>query len=223
MAEEQELTPEEKLLKVIQKGEPKADSTGKVAEAAPAGSTSTDAPVLISSVPTSGRGLKILNRIMAVTALVFVLLAGYETYLNVPAEVIPYPTGDIHLKAEQASSTAPARMSDTLDIFAQRRIFGQPPPNVATNITPDTDNLIGWRAYARENLSLIGMSDVKRMSEGTEQVQREAIVMDNKLKKMHFLTEGKSLILSGQNVSIVRIGESDVELKLGEEILTIER
>lgn len=165
----------------------------------------------------------VLNRIMALAALAFILLAGYETYLNVPADVIPLQTGDIHLKAEPAFATAPATLSDTLDMFARRRIIGQPPPNAATNITTNAVILIGWRAYARENLSLIGMSDVKRMSQGTEQVLREAIVMDNKLKKMHFLTEGKSLVLAEQDVSVVRIGESTVDLKQGEEVLTIER
>jgi len=222
MAEQKELTPEEKLLKVIQKGEPKVESAGKPDTDTPPESAPQDTVQAIAGTSSSGRGLQAFNRILTLAAIGFVLLACYETYLNVPAEVIPFLAGDINLDAAD-SFTPPATLSDTLDMFARRRILGQPPrtntePTAVTNAP-----MIGWRAYGRENLSLIGMSDVKRVLDGVEQTQREAILMDNKLKKMHFLTEGKSLILSEQDVAVSRIGESFVEFKFGEEVLTIEK
>jgi hypothetical protein len=68
----------------------------------------------------------------------------------------------------------------------------------------------------------MGMSDVKREQGGIEQTIREAIVMDNKLKKMHFLTEGKTLMLAEQQVTVARVEDAAVELKKGDEVLKIE-
>ncbi len=224
MADEQELTPEEKLLKVIQKGESKPETETAEARSPASGSTTPDPSAVVAGLPPLGNSLRFVNRIAAAAAVLFVLLAGYETYRNIPDEAFAYPPDELPLRSSLAA-IAPASLSDTLDMFARRRVFGQPPPPPATitNITPtNIINLIGWRAYARENLSLMGMSNVKRIENGVEQIQREAIVMDNKVKRMQFLTEGKTLIIAEQDVSVSRVGDSFVELKLGEEVLTIE-
>ena len=82
--------------------------------------------------------------------------------------------------------------------------------------------LIGWRSYARDNLTLMGMSDVNRVQDGVAETVREAIVMDNKVKKMLFLKQGSTLVLAEQEVSVSSIGETAIELRMGEEILKIE-
>ncbi len=222
MAAEQKLTPEEKLLKVIQKGEPKAEPAEKPSGKAPEEGASPEAIVTEYSLPSTGRWMAVVNRILAAAAIVFLLLAGYESYLNFPTPAVAY-TADTMTLDTAISTPPPATLSDTLDMFARRRVFGQPPPaKESLEGTTNTVSLIGWRAYARENLSLIGMSDVKRLQDGGETTQREAIVMDNKVKKMQFLTEGKTLILSEQEVAVSQVGDSFVEFTLGEEVLRIE-
>ncbi len=224
MAVEQELTPEEKLLKVIQKGEPKTVPE----ERTPRKETAAQSePVEITAVAAnplrSGSGLRYVNRISTIAALVFIGLSVYETYRNLPGTPVQLPPEELIVNA---SLTIPvtATLNDTRDMFALRRIFGQPPPVVATNTPPPTKiaNLIGWRAYARENFSLMGMSDIKRTEDGIELITREAILMDNKVKRMQFLKEGQTLIISEQEVAVSRVGETFVELKHGEEALTIE-
>jgi hypothetical protein len=39
---------------------------------------------------------------------------------------------------------------------------------------------------------------------------------------MHFLTDGKTLILAEQEVAVSQVGDAFVEFKLGEEVLKIE-
>lgn len=221
MAVEQELTPEEKLLQVIQKGEP------RTATSIPAGDVPVDVPLMDSlstvSAKTSTRGLVLLNRALAAVAVVFLMLAGGETYRNFPTQAVAYPSEELDLSAGDAGRVDPPSLNDTLKIFDEKRIFGAAPkqegPGPAiTNIT----SFVGWRAYARENFSLMGMSDVKHVEDGVEKIQREAIVMDNKAKKMYFLTEGKVLSVAEQEVTVARVDDSLVELRVGEESLKIE-
>jgi hypothetical protein len=68
----------------------------------------------------------------------------------------------------------------------------------------------------------MGMSDVKRMQNGVEQTVREAIVMDNKQKKMLFLRAGARLVLAEQDIDVASVEEAAVELCKGEEVLKIE-
>lgn len=224
MAADEELTPEEKLLRVIQKGD-SPPSSAMVAAGVDGVSTglggAMETTAIASGIPPAGRGLALLNRVLAVAALLFLLLAGYETYLNMPANATVYPAEPLDL-GESADDAAAVSLSDTLDMFVGRRIFGPAPridaPIGVTNAPP----LIGWRAYARENLSLMGMSDVKRMQDGVEQTVHEAIMMDNKLKKMHFLREGSTLMLAEQEVAVASVEEAAIELRRGEEVLRIE-
>ncbi len=226
MADDQELTPEEKLLRVIQKGESPPPGAGIAAGAGGADSgldVAAETSAIASGIPPAGRGrgLALLNRVLAAAAVLFLLLAGYETYLNMPANATVYPAQPLEIGASSLDIQT-ASLSDTLDMFARRRIFGGVERPVVTPGNTNIVNLIGWRAYARENLTLMGMSDVKSMQEGVEQTVREAIMMDNKVKKMHFLREGSTLVLAEQAVSVSSVGETVVELRMGEEVLKIE-
>lgn len=225
MADGEELTPEEKLLRVIQKGDgPAPNNERSAADTALPSEAGDDSKVtaLGSEKPAAGRGLVLLNRILGMAAILFLLLAGYETYLNIPVRATVYTPET--LAFDERSFDGPiASISDTLDKFAERRIFGQVErPVVNPPGSTNTVNLLGWRAYARDNLSLMGMSDVKREQAGIEQVVREAIVMDKKQKEMHFLTAGKTLMLAEQKVTVSRVEEAAIELKRDDEILKIE-
>lgn len=223
MPEEQELTPEERLLKVIQKGEepttvmtPEKDEQG-VAEGAVTVSETTAPPV---AVP--GAGLSLFNRILSIAAVLFLMLAVYETYLNLPAAPVFYPEDEMLIE-RAVSDEGLFSLSDTVDMYAMRRVFGEPPPAVSREpVASDQARLVGWRAYARENMSLIGMSNVTQEQDGREITKREAILMDNKTKRMHFLTEGIAVVISDQSVNVAQVGDAFVKLRFGEEILRIE-
>ncbi len=224
MADEKELTPEEKLLRVIQKGDPAPSVAGAVADGGAAGAGPAIAPeatAITSGIPPAGRGLVVLNRALGAAAAIFLLLAGYETYLNMPANATVYPDELLEI-GDYAGDVQPASLSDTLDMFAKRRVFGQVERPVINPGPTNVVNLIGWRAYARENLALLGTSDVKRMQDGAEQTVREAIVMDNKEKKMLFLRAGATLVLVEQEVDVASVEDSTIELRKGEEVLKIE-
>jgi co-chaperonin GroES (HSP10) len=69
----------------------------------------------------------------------------------------------------------------------------------------------------------MGTSEVQQTTEsGDVETVREAIVMDTKEKKMHFLTTGQTIILTKQEVRVDSIDETKVKLVSGEETLTIE-
>ena len=224
MADEQELSPEEKLLRVIQKGEPAAAQAASPVDdglAASGTSAAENTGTAASGVPPTGRSVVVLNRLLAAAAVLFLLLAGYETYLNVPANATVYDAESIDI-GPRSGISPDISLSDTLDMFARRRVFGQVERPVVNPGSTNTIILIGWRSYARENLSLMGMSDVKLMQDGGERTVREAIVMDNKLKKMYFLRVGSTLVLAEQEVGVASVGETAIELKKGEEVLRIE-
>jgi len=224
MADEKQLTPEEKLLRVIQKGDPATAASVDAATDGGAGASAGLAPettAMASGIPPTGRGLVVLNRFLGAVAALFLLLAGYETYLNLPANATVYPDEPLEI-GEYAGDVPTVSLSDTLDMFAERRIFGQVKLPVDTPDSTNVVSLIGWRAYARENLTLKGMSDVKSMQDGVEQTVREAIVKDNKINKMLFLRAGSTLILAEQAVSVTGVEGSVVELRMGEEVLKIE-
>lgn len=224
MADEEELTPEEKLLRVIQKGDsppPNADLALGGGAVAPETDVTAESTAIVSGIPPTGNGLRTVNRALAAAAVLFLLLAGYETYLNLPANATVYPPETLVL-GERSADVPTVSLSHTLDMFALRRVFGSAPrtdlpPGTITNAPPT-----GWRAYARENLALMGTSEVKRMRDGVEEVVREAIVMDNKLKKMHFLRVGSTLMLAEQKVDVTSVEETAIELSRGEEVLKIE-
>lgn len=222
MADDKELTPEEKLLRVIQKGDAAPSDPGVAASGGGAGAIAAIAPEAIApGIPSAGRGLVVLNRVLGAVAALFLLLAGYETYLNMPANATVYPDESLEI-GERAGEVPSVSLSDTLDMFARRRVFGGVDRPVVTPGNTNLVSLIGWRAYARDNLSLLGTSDVTRKQDGAEQTVREAIVMDNKEKKMLFLRAGSTVVLAEQEVDVGSVEEAAIELRKGEEILKIE-
>ncbi len=220
--EQQELTPEEKLLEVIQKGEaPVADGASNAS--ATLGDESYGQP---ESRPIMGGGtfsVGTLNKLLVAAATAILALSGYEMYRSLPKPDKVYSPADMQFK-EGGEVLALASLSDTLDMFAKRRVFGTPPKKWK----PEPGGrriavLKGWRAYARDNLKLMGTSDVQReTADGEPESVLEAIVMDTKEKRMHFLTSGQTIVLSKQEVLVDNVGESKVELQVEEERLSIE-
>lgn len=210
MAEGKGETPEEKLLKVIQSGEGAPVADASVSE------NSVAAPEEPFGRPRIGRGMDmvIIGRAFSLVALILVVLSVYETYRNRPAQA-----GQVRpVVFDQVAVRVPAEgvpVNEAMDMFARRRIFGPPPPQQEMAATENAP-VVGWRAYVRDHYSLMGMSD---LADGS---LREAIVMDNKVKKMQFLREGQVLSIANQDVEVSHIGTETVEFKRGDELLTIE-
>lgn len=226
MADEKELTPEEKLLQVIQKGEktpspPQATSGPGIPDTTQ--TESAGSAVMSEVVPPMGKGreLVFMNRIFAFAAVVFLCLAGYETYLNVPARATVYQTESMTI-SQYTDDADTMSMADAQDLFARRRIFGSVERGIINTGNTNVINFIGWRAYARDHLSLMGTSEIKRSQDGHEQSIQEAIVMDNKLKKMLFLRPGSTVVLAEQEVTVATVDETAVELKKDDQVLRIE-
>lgn len=226
MADAETQTPEEKLLKVIQKGESPSEGVSVTDDGAEAtlGDASNGKPILRPML--SGAGplqLKTLNHLLMVIALVFVGLSGYEMYCNFPALAPRYPDAALDL-SRSGETLVMASLSDTLDMFDKRRILGLPPERwTPPDAGRDVETLKGWRAYARDHLNLKGISEVqKTMAGGEAQTVLEAIIMDTKVKKMHFLSTGQTIVLNQQEIRIAEIKEESVVLAAEEETLTIQ-
>jgi len=222
--EQQEQTPEEKLLEVIQKGEAPVAEAGAEAASVTLGDESDGQPVS-RPVADGGGAFQIgtLNKVLVLVIVAFIGFAGYEMYRNLPKPDKVYSQQDMGF-GESGEMLVLASLSDTLDMFSKRRIFGIPPKPWEPELNGITiEELKGWRAYVRDNLKLMGTSDVQRESDSGETVSvLEAIVMDTKEKKMHFLTTGQTIVLSSQQVLVENVGEKTVEFQVEDERLTIE-
>jgi hypothetical protein len=107
-------------------------------------------------------------------------------------------------------------------MFTKSRIFGRPPRKIKPGPTDPNIPDKGWRSYARDNLQFKGRSTViKKQPDGSSKSVLEAIVMDTKLKKMHFLVTGAKIRISDQDVYIDKINGNELVLVCGEERLTI--
>jgi hypothetical protein len=115
-----------------------------------------------------------------------------------------------------------ATLSDTRDMFTKSRIFGRPPKKVKQGpLGPKTPDK-GWRAYARDNLEFKARSTViKKQADGSSKSVLEAIVMDTKQKKMHFLEVGAKIRVLDQDIYIDKINGNELVLVCGDERLTI--
>ncbi|MBN2300971.1 MAG: hypothetical protein JXN60_00510 [Lentisphaerae bacterium] len=76
---------------------------------------------------------------------------------------------------------------------------------------------VGWEAYVRSNMKLMGVSRHPEDEQATE-----AILADNKTKAMHFMKTDDSIFVSNQKVSLKRIDGALVVLTDGRNDVTIE-
>jgi len=251
MAEEQELTPEEKLLKVIQKGEEPESPTGEVEEAAEvsaeeAAAGGTTAPVAVIA-PASGEAptdvappspvtsgvavvsasslrFRVLNKALLGAAAIFLCISCLEIGANIRSPLPPVTQTALTTAETTEPNTLLATLSDTLDIYSKKRIFGKPDPKIVPPAGSGTDTrLAGWRAYVRNNFNLLGLSQVsRRADDGTEQNVREAILVDKHTSNMHFLSVGQTILIEKQTVRLGEIKDEKVTLSVGDEKVTLD-
>ena len=211
---EKEKTTEEMLQEVIQKGQPAAtaaaegqDDAGDLAEV-------VAGPALVSC--RQGSAVSLVSRILVLGAILLLLLGVYETYSSIPETVpglLPRPFDSV------AFETVPdgVALSEAVDRFARRRIFGMPPPQDQSDPGPVVQTR-GWRAYVRDHIDLLGTSAVE--DEGSTLL--EGIVMDKKAGRMQFLREGTALRIEDQEVTVIRVSENQVELRREEEVIVVD-
>lgn len=258
MAENEQLSPEEKLLKVIQQdGEPAEEATAAATpasdaapeatvdvaaetkpaeEAAPttkslrlatkAPESSTDAApepsVRIGSAeptfferkrPVLRPGIATVNRCLVGVIVLMLLFAIIEIWANIqPVEThhgfVPDATDRIVSRSGTLIQLPP--IENVLDSFQRKPIFSRLEGREGEE-TP-RERIPNWEAYARDNVNLIGTS----MFAGEGQPgQREAILVDSKTGKMHFLQVGQTVVLDNQELELKRIESDNVVLSDG--------
>ncbi len=149
-------------------------------------------------------------------AVLLLLLSGYETYSSLPSEMPEwnprrFDTGIARVDINEMP------FHEAVDRFARRRIFGDPPPP-GDDDTRDPTGARGWRAYVREHMVLKGISAV-----GTGDARAlEAIVLDAQTERLQFLQEGHQIKITGQDVTVARIGDNQLELQHDEEVLILD-
>ena len=215
MADIDELTPEEKLLEVIQKGDTSAPGATSVASRTVIGDEVDSTPIAKSSAfgenPIS---LKLINRILIFATLVAIGFSAYEIHGNIPQEEKTFAVSELDISANEDSSFV-SSLSDTLNMFDKTRITGistigrdDPKPG-----EDPIDGLKGWRAYVRDNFKVLARSKVEKAGvDGRVETVVEAIVMDTKLQKMYFFQVGQNIMINDKSVQVDKISDKTVEL-----------
>jgi len=261
--EVQEISPEEKLLKVIQKGDaekkagrpapPGAQGAGaakaaaetgasspsektkpKLARPEPASAPAAKAGVARPGAPSSGKpaaatsaqpfrkpargkrnrasgGAQAVNLALVAVAVIMVMLTGVQIRANVLSFRADRQVGAGPGVGAELSTATAAALPDTgpfLSALDARPLFPvseegqQRPPPVSTS----------WQGYVKENLAMIGVSK----KSGTDDVF-EAILVDRKVGKMHFVTSGQKIALAQQDLKVEKISGEETVLTDGSE------
>lgn len=209
----------------------KTDDVGSKAEpSTSAGLIGASSPVV--SVGKKRAPLKLgigaANRCLAAVIVIALMLTGLEVWNFVkPASAATMtgnsgvesttPTLDIPIHAAQYS------FPDVLKSYRQKPIFVifEPGSEIGTEgggrPLPPQPRRVGWAKYARANMKLMGLSPVPDSPELTE-----AIIADTKTKRMYFAKVGDKLVVSGRQVSVLKINGALVILTDGVNNVTIE-
>lgn len=217
MAEERELTPEEKLLKVIQDGDAPIQDGDNVS--GHDGGSEQERREPSGGLPLCH--MRAFNMLFVLVTLLALGLSGYEVYRSRPESTPEFKPMQLDLSGSRGSQRVPS-MGQVIDMFDVRRIFGKPPERIKGGEGKEPEPFKGWRAYVRDNLQLTGRSTViKQTPDGGSEKVLEAIVMDNKVKKMHFLSVGMKIRILDKDVEVDKIGDKTLTLKYGEEKIEI--
>ncbi len=220
MAAENDMTPEEKLLRMIQKGGAET-SAPDVPEAAPVLGDNGDAGAPASPRrAATGLHIRGLARLLSLLAALLAGGAAYEIYANLPSALWAPPPVDLAFLATSQAPELP-RIDDTLDMFAKRRLFGPPTSGTPTNII---DVAYGWRAYVRDNFKIMGISWLDRTgSDGQPRRVSEAIVVDNGKDLMHFLSAGQTLVIEKDEVLVEAVSGDEIVFASGDTRMNLKK
>ncbi|MFU8779611.1 MAG: hypothetical protein ACNA71_01135 [Kiritimatiellia bacterium] len=163
----------------------------------------------------SSKGFAISKQLLVVGALVLVFLSVYDTFSEQPDPLPAVIQQEFDAVAARAVVPGTA-LSQTIDMFDDRRIFGPPPPASPDQVPPVVH---GWRTAVRESWELKGISQ----NPGAEgDASLEAIVFDSRSQRLQFLRVGESIRISDADVVISRIHQDRIELRRGDEVLILD-
>lgn len=246
MAEnEEEMSPEEKLLKVIQEGaEEDQEKQGAPADPEEGGEVADGKKLRVAAEPAAvgadaaaeepeqlsapeeaqdvvpgaglhgrgwgGSGLRRINRILLLVALVMLVLSALQFWAHVQAlesvpvsRAAPHGTGPTRVGSGSPASVV---VDSILQAFADKPLFDYAEPVELTAQTAGgavSTQVTGWRRYVAENLDLLGLS-------GDSAGGQEAIIVDRKEDRMHIVREGQSFRVGEKKLTLDEISEKEV-------------
>jgi hypothetical protein len=108
--------------------------------------------------------------------------------------------------------TALPPIENVLDSFSRKPIFSRLDSGGGDDGKPKPAPGPDWEAYTRENVNLIGTSVTA--GEGQSE-RREAILVDGKTGRMHFLQIGQKLVIEKRELELKQIESDSVMLSDG--------
>jgi len=227
----QEVAKPKPKLKVA-KGAPGA----KQDKGKPAVSESKPVPAVIAAAPaSSGRGpgsrntgIRTVNRCLAAIVFIMVCLAGFEIWANIRSPEDEKPPGQYGPLAQIGEGESEGRvpsLESLLRSFAERDIFQIPDVKV---IQVDDQRLKqkppDWVEYTQAHFNLIGFSSPRGSAIAgppDAEGKREAIIVDKKENKMHFLRTGQELSIEEQKLKLKEILKDSVVFTDGKQTVTV--
>jgi hypothetical protein len=176
--------------------------------AAAAASTATAGTMVAPGMKYEERktGFRTANRLLMAAVVLILALVGFEIWANITAKPMPPPED---MGTSEIRDVIQSELPPITDILAivDGKIFPGEEPIVSTNTTTTvtTAQSEGW---ARKNIKLAGIAQL------TEE-EREAIVMDKGVGKVHFLRVGDTMLANGVEFKITRIESKKVAITDG--------
>lgn len=202
-------TPEQKLADALQGAKPKSAAPESAVEPEEQESDFAQAETLDQS-----RGFRISRDLFVFLAIGLFGFSIYEAYSNQliregDLAQLPFDSVQKPVLAERMS------LSESIELFDKRRIFGEP----SSDAPKPGPTIRGWRAELRQHWVLKGTSAISDLS---EEDGYEAIVFDNRSKRLQFLRSGQTVNIADQDVEVVRVDAQRVELRRGEEVYVLD-
>jgi hypothetical protein len=159
-------------------------------------------------------GVTTVNRGLTAVIVLMLLFAMIEIWANIqPIEASNSIAADTPVWTPPGPAQDPVLppIENVLDSFSRRPIFSRLEGGTE-EVAAQRVRIPNWEAYTRENVNLIGTSAV--MADGAP-TQLEAVLVDAKTGRMHFLQVGQSLRVEQQELRLTRIGDDKVVVSDG--------
>jgi hypothetical protein len=215
-----ELTPEEKLLKVIQQGGKPVAAT--VVPRSPVAPTPLPLSVETMAVPvssgTAALGIALLRRVLTAATVALIALVIYELYRNIPEPPVASGAIDSPLVSVEGVPEA-LGIAAVTDRFDDRRITG-----IAGDDLPLEQlgkSAAAWIGQLHKKYKFMAISEVESSPGAGGELVTEAIVLDKLTKTIQFIRSGQFIQVGGKEVLVKAITEKAVEFELGSDSMTL--
>ncbi len=212
-----EMTPEEKLLKVIQQGgAPVAATAAPSPEPTPA--VPLDHIALPVSSGTAALGIGLLRRVLIAATVALLVLVCIELYRHLPPPAEPpAPLESPLVVVEAAEATIP--IADVAEHYDRRRITGI--AGEEAQLRGVVAAVVPWIAQLHEKYRFMALSEVEPSAATGGDPVIEAIVMDKFVKTIQFIRQGQTVQVGDYQVLVKAITESGIEFESGSDSMTL--